>query len=163
MASADEHLSAEEWRQRAGRGQTPRRRPLLKLGTDRPRWSSVEPLADGYLFVWIGWLPKISGHQVNRFARSRLCKLARVTFGVLPPAMYPMRRARVEVLRVLGPGQKPMDPDSLGQLCAGLIDALQPSYLRTDSEKWSDIVYRNDGSRRQAGPMIELRLVYERK
>jgi hypothetical protein len=123
--------------------------------------SGVRQTNTGYVMTYNDWLPKISGHQLNRYARSRLAKRGRLVFGVLPPCLYRQQRARVEVIRVLGPRQKPLDRDSLAQWLAGLIDSLQPSYLWNDSEKWADIRYTNDGGRREQGPYIEIILTYE--
>jgi hypothetical protein len=93
-------------------------------------------------------------------ARYRLKQAGVKVFGVLPPCLYPTVKATVQVVRVLGPGQKPMDRDNLALTVAGLVDALKPSYLVDDSEKWADITYANDGSRRQWGPFIEIRIDY---
>lgn len=123
--------------------------------------SGVRQTDTGYVMTYNDWLPKISGHQLDRYARSRLVKCGRHVFGELPPCLQHQQRARVEVIRVMGPRQKPMDRDSLAQLCAGLIDSLQPSYIWNDSEKWSDVRYRNDGERRQQGPFIEIIIDYQ--
>lgn len=124
-------------------------------------FSSVRQTETGYVLRYRDWLPRISGHQLNRYARSRLAKRGRLVFGELPPVLYPTQRARVEVMRVMGPRQKPMDRDSLAQWLAGLIDSLKPSYIRDDNEAWADITYQNDGSRRSQGPAIEIRIDYE--
>jgi hypothetical protein len=123
--------------------------------------SGVRQTDTGYVMIYNDWLPKISGHQLNRYARSRLSKRGRLVFGVLPPCLYHQQRARVEVIRVMGPRQKPLDQDSLAQWLAGLIDSLQPSYLWNDSEKWANISYTNDGGRRQEGQFIEILIHYE--
>jgi hypothetical protein len=120
----------------------------------------VQKTETGWILTYTGWLPKISGHQVNRFARSRLTNLGRRTFGVLPPVLYPTGRAQVQIIRVLGPRQKPMDRDSISQLTAGLTDSLKPSYVRDDSEKYADLTYRNDDTRRQDGPAIRIVITY---
>lgn len=138
----------------------PPRRPVLRLGAKRPAFSTVQPTPTGYVFTWVGWLPRISGHQVNRFARSRLSRLGRQVFGVLPPGICATRRAHVEIVRVLGPGQKPMDDDSLALLTGGLRDSLSPSYLVNDSECQSTFRCTNDGTRRAYGPCIQITLEY---
>jgi hypothetical protein len=110
--------------------------------------------------IYCGWLPKINGHQVHRFARSRLTKKGRAAFGVLPPMLYPKGKAHVEIIRVLGPRQKEMDDDSIALLTGGLRDALKPSYIVDDSPKWSTFTYRNDDTRRMMGPFIEVIITY---
>jgi hypothetical protein len=110
--------------------------------------------------LYYGWLPRVNGHQVNKFARSRLTKKGRAVFGVLPPMLYPQCRAHVDIIRVLGPGQKPMDDDSLAAMVSGLRDALKPSWIRDDSPKFSTFRYLNDGTRRDMGPCIEVRITY---
>lgn len=132
--------------------------PYVQRGTVL---SGVRQTEMGYVMTYNDWLPHISGHQVNRYARSRLAKRGRRVFGELPPCLQHQQRARVEVIRVMGPRQKPMDRDSIAQLAAGLLDSLQPSYLRNDNEKWSDTTYRNDGSRRPEGPFIEIVIRYQ--
>jgi hypothetical protein len=110
--------------------------------------------------IYYGWLPRVNGHQVNKFARSRLTKKGRAVFGVLPPMLYPQCQAHVDIIRVLGPGQKPMDDDSLSAMVSGLRDALVPSWIRDDSPKWSTFTYVNDGTRREMGPCIEVCITY---
>lgn len=111
--------------------------------------------------IYVGWLPKISCHQVHRFARSRLVHRARRAFGVLPPCLYPQTHAHVEMIRVLGPRQKPMDDDSIALLTGGIRDALKPSYIVDDSPKWATFTYRNEDGRRDIGPRIEVRITYD--
>jgi hypothetical protein len=111
--------------------------------------------------VYYGWLPRVNGHQVNKFARSRLTKKGRAVFGVLPPILYPHCKAHVDIIRVLGPGQKPMDDDNLSAMVSGLRDALKPSWIWDDSPKWATFRYLNDGTRRAMGPCIEVRITYE--
>ena len=138
-----------------------KRRPAPVYGVNRPPHSTVVTTTDGYVFRYVGWLPRISGHQVNRFARSRLSKLVRQVFGDLPATHRVTGFATVEVLRILGPHQKPMDRDSLAQLTAGAVDGLRRGgYLKDDNERWSDTQYRNDGTRRDQGPMLEITIVY---
>jgi hypothetical protein len=111
--------------------------------------------------IYYGWLPKTNGHQVNKFARSRLTKKGRAVFGVLPPMLYPQCKAHVDIIRVLGPGQKPMDDDSIALLTGGLRDALVPSWIRDDSPKFATFTYVNDGTRRDMGPCILIEITYE--
>jgi hypothetical protein len=115
----------------------------------------------GWILVYQGWLPRISNKRVHPLAVWRLMRRGREIFGALPPMLYPQTRARVQVIRVLGPGQKPMDRDKIALTCAGLVDALTPSYLRDDSERYADITYTNDATRRQDGPSIEIVIQYE--
>jgi hypothetical protein len=119
--------------------------------------SAPEPIR----LLYYGWLPKVNGHQVNKFARSRLTKKGRAVFGVLPPMLYPQCQAHVDIIRVLGPGQKPMDDDSLAAMVSGLRDALKPSWIRDDSPKWATFTYVNDGTRRDMGPCIVIEITYE--
>ena len=123
--------------------------------------NGVQPTETGYLITYSGWLPKLSNHYVHWRGRAQLSKLTRQVFGMLPSSLCQPRRTKVEVIRVLGPRQKPMDRDSIAQMVAGLIDGLQPVYIFNDSEKWSDVTYRNDETRRQDGPFIEVKLTYE--
>jgi hypothetical protein len=111
--------------------------------------------------IYIGRLPKVSNKRLHPMARYRLTKAGRRAFGAMPPRYYPTTRATVQVVRVLGPGQKPMDRDNLAILVSGLIDALKPSYIVDDSEVWSDITYTNDGARREQGPRIEFHIRYD--
>jgi hypothetical protein len=111
--------------------------------------------------VYAGRLPKVSNKRLHPMARYRLTKAGRLAFGAMPPHYYPTTKATVEVVRVLGPGQKPMDRDNLAILVCGLIDALKPSYIVDDSERWADITYTNDGTRREVGPKIVIRIAYE--
>jgi hypothetical protein len=115
------------------------------------------------LLIYDGKLPKINGHQVNRFARSRLAKKCRIVFGTgtIPPMFYPTGKAMVRIIRVLGPRQKPMDDDSLALLTGGARDALKPAYIRDDSQKYATFTYTNDGTRREVGPRIEIEITYE--
>src|SRR5687768_13627144 len=50
-------------------------------------------------------------------------------FSALPPICYPTVKATVQVVRLLGVRQKPMDRDNLALTVAGLVDALKPSYI----------------------------------
>ena len=109
---------------------------------------------------YTGRLPKVSNKRLHPMARYRLKQAGVKVFGVLPPMCYPTVKATVQVVRVLGPGQKPMDRDNLALMVAGLVDALKPSYLVDDRERWADIRYTNDGTRRAMGPMIEIRIDY---
>ena len=110
---------------------------------------------------YTGRLPKVSNKRLHPMARYRLKQAGVKVFGVLPPMCYPTVKATVQVIRVLGPGQKPMDRDNLALTVAGLVDALKPSYLVDDSERWADIRYTNDGTRRFTGPIIEIRIEYQ--
>jgi hypothetical protein len=112
--------------------------------------------------VYAGRLPKVSNKRLHPMARHRLRRKGRLVFGSddLPKRYWPTTRATVQVVRVLGPGQKPMDRDNLAILVCGLIDALKPAYIVDDSEQWADITYTNDGTRREDGPMIEIRIAY---
>ena len=111
--------------------------------------------------VYTGRLPKVSNKRLHPMARYHLKNAGVKVFGVLPPCLYPTVKATVQVIRVLGAGQKPMDRDNLALTMAGLVDALKPSYLVDDSERWADICYTNDGTRRAPGPMIEIRMAYQ--
>jgi hypothetical protein len=112
--------------------------------------------------VYLDRMPKINGHQVSRYARSRLSKRARRIFGSddIPWFMQPQVKASVRIVRVLGPRQKPMDDDSLALLTGGIRDALKPGYIKDDSPKWATFTYVNDGTRRAIGPRIEVEIVY---
>ena len=112
--------------------------------------------------VYDGKLPKISNKYLHPMARYRLTRKGRFIFGTMPQRYWPTVKARVQVVRVLGPGQKPMDRDNLALLVSGLIDALKPDYIVDDSEAWADISYTNDGTRREDGPMIEFHIAYDR-
>lgn len=137
-----------------------RRKSLVRTTLPAP----VQPLpGGGWLLTYSGTLPRISNKRVHPLAVWRLMKQGRHTFGSLPPMLYPTTRARVEVVRVLGPGQKSLDRDKLALTVAGLIDALRPSFLVDDSEQWADITYHNDATRRQDGPIIEITIRYEEK
>jgi hypothetical protein len=147
----------------------PRSRPISthmpvpkgsKLLPDVPAGVAIGGKAPVHL-IYVGWLPRISGHQVHKFARSRLSKRARIAFGVLPPLLYPQTHAYVQIIRVLGPRQKPMDDDSIMQLTVGLRDALKPSYIVDDSPRWATFTYRNEDGRRFLGPRIEVRITYD--
>jgi hypothetical protein len=119
-----------------------------------------QPIA--YRLWYMGWLPRINGHEVNRFGRSRLVKLGRRIFGVLPPCAYATTPAIVTIRRVLGPEQRPMDDDSISLLTGGLRDALKHGgYIRDDSPRWATFVYENDASRRTLGPFIEILIRYQ--
>jgi hypothetical protein len=111
--------------------------------------------------IYLGPLPTINGHEVNRFARSRLTKRARRAFGEMPPFLYPTSKAYVRIVRVLGPGQRNMDDDSIAAQVVGIRDALKPSYIKDDSQTWATFVYVNDGTRREIGPRIEVDITYE--
>lgn len=136
------------------------RQPLRRLGVKRPSFSTMQQTPTGWVLTWVGWLPRISGHQVNKYARSRLAKLGRRVCGVLPSSLYATHRAHVDIIRVMGPGQKPMDDDSLALLTGGLRDALSPSFLVNDSERRARFQYTNDGTRRQEGPSIQIVVTY---
>lgn len=111
--------------------------------------------------IYRGRLPKISNKLVHPLARHRLQQAARrVLAANYPPLLYAKTFAQVTLVRVLGPGQKPMDSDNLAILLAGLRDALKPAYIVDDSPRWASFVYENDGSRRDQGPAIEVRIRY---
>jgi hypothetical protein len=114
--------------------------------------------ATGWRLCYYGALPRVSNKQVNWRAVWQLTARARRLFGTVPAA--PRTRARVQVIRVLGPNQRRIDRDKLALMTAGLVDALVPTYIRDDSEVYADISYTNDTSRRQDGPYIEIRIDY---
>jgi hypothetical protein len=142
--------------------QTSTSAPAGKRGRSKPDGaaSDATPGREPIRLLYYGWLPRISGHQVNKFARSRLTKKARAVFGVLPPMLYPQCKAHVDIIRVLGPGQREMDDDNISAMVSGLRDALVPSWIRQDSPKWSTFTYRNDGTRRAMGPCILIEITY---
>jgi hypothetical protein len=166
MSQGDTHITPEQWRLLTGQhGRSRRTTGIRRLpplrGAQCPAFSSVTRTETGYVLTWVNWLPKISGHQLSRYDRSRLCRLARQVFGEWPRGMHEPRRARVEVIRVLGPRQKPMDRDSLAQLTAGLVDSLKRcGYVTDDSERWATLTYTNDGTRRHEGPSIIMTIDY---
>jgi hypothetical protein len=82
-------------------------------------------------------------------------KRCRKTFGELPPAMRATRRAQVTITRVLGRNERLYDQDNLAIRYKALIDALRPSYIVSDAEKWAHISYQQDDSRRSQGPCVE--------
>jgi hypothetical protein len=114
--------------------------------------------ATGWRLCYYGALPRISNKQVGWRAVWQLRQSARQLLGPGPGS--PPWRARVQLIRVLGPGQKPLDRDKLALMTAGLVDALVPSYIRDDSERHADITYTNDVTRRQDGPYIEILIDY---
>lgn len=120
---------------------------------------AVQQTATGWLLTYTGWLPKISNKQVHHKAVWNLMKCGRRTFGELV-SWHEQRYATVKVVRVLGPRQKIMDRDKISSTCAGLVDALVPSYLKDDSEDWADITYTNCTTRRSEGPCIEILISY---
>jgi hypothetical protein len=109
---------------------------------------------------YTGRLPKVSNKRLPPMARYRLKRADVKVFGILPPMCYPTVKATVQVIRVLEPGQKPMDRDNLALMVAGLVDALKPSYLVDERERWADIRSTNDETRREKRPMIEIRIAY---
>lgn len=111
--------------------------------------------------TYYGRLPKIVNHHVHHMATNKLMKSARRTFGEVPPFMYPTTKAHVTITRVLGPGQRDMDDDSIAALVVGLRDALKPSYVVDDSPRWATFTYVNDKTRRGEGPYIEVVITYE--
>jgi hypothetical protein len=133
-----------------------------KMGRSLPdvAVSDATPGRESIRLLYYGSLPRVNGHQVNKFARSRLTKKGRAVFGVLPPMLYPQCKAHVDIIRVLGPGQRPMDDDSLSAMVSGLRDALVPSWIRDDSPKWATFTYLNDGTRRDMGPCIVIEITY---
>jgi hypothetical protein len=137
------------------RTQCPRRE--VKQGVAWGQQRSTQT-ATGWWLCYYGALPRISNKQVNWRAVWQLTARARRLFGTVPAA--PRTRARVQVIRVLGPSQRRIDRDKLALMTAGLVDALVPTYIRDDSEVYADISYTNDPSRRQDGPYIEIRVDY---
>ena len=135
----------------------PRTRRVQRYGTVL---SGVRQTEMGWVLTYNDWMPWINGHQVNKYDTSKLAKHGRKVFGELPAAMHPQVRATVEVIYVLGPRQKGFDRDSLAALCVGLLDSIQPSYLKNDNERWADVSYRNERTRRGEGPFIEIQIAY---
>ena len=67
--------------------------------------------------------------------------------------------AIVEITRVLGPREREMDSDNLAYACKGLRDPfVQGGYLVDDAPRWATFQYRQDGSRRDDGPRIEVHI-----
>lgn len=69
------------------------------------------------------------------------------------------KRVRVTITRVLGKRQSKWDPDSIGRGNAKeLMDALTAcGWWHDDSARWIERVdYRQDDTRRQDGPAVEL-------
>jgi hypothetical protein len=155
-------MTEAEYQRLLGQKCTRHKRRSLLLGANRPMWSQAMAIPQGWRIVYVGWLPSISNHHVHWRARAHLSKLTRDTFGTLPKPLCIQRYANVEVVRVLGPRQKPMDRDSLAQLTAGCLDGLQPLYLWNDSERWANITYTNCSHRRSEGPYIEMTIHYDR-
>lgn len=120
--------------------------------------------AQGWQLAYYGWLPHLSNKIVHPMARYRLKQCGCRALGSAWGAWDGRRRpgyAQVEMIRVLGPGQRAMDSDNFAILVAGLRDALTAcAYIRDDSPTWAAFRYLHDASRRAYGPFIEITIAY---
>ena len=117
----------------------------------------VHLIYDGPLYNLNRSNPKI-GHL-----KAAMLKHARRQFGTLPPSHAARVPAQVMICRVLGPRQRFLDDDkNLGNATGQLVDALvQGGWLVDDSPKWATFRFRQDDSRRQLGPRIEIDIHYQ--
>jgi len=120
-----------------------------------------KPMSQPLVLVYDEWLPsanamlRMSGWRLKQHVKRQAIN----TFGTNP---FPLKtRGVVHITRVLGPRQRFMDQDNLRLIMKPLVDALVTcGYLVNDNEVWADISYRQDETRREIGPRIELEITY---
>jgi hypothetical protein len=118
-------------------------------------------MPDTVRLVYVGKLPRTNRNAVHWSVGYRLKQQALRQFGQLPFRVE--RKARVQVTRVLGKGERGQDLfENAPWRVKKLIDAaVQAGYLYDDSPAWAVFTYAEDATRRAEGPRVEITLEYE--
>lgn len=115
-----------------------------------------------YLLIYPYDVPKSHG-TIHRMVRYGQKKRAMQYFGMLLPQQWCQVHAYVTITRVQGPRQHDLDDENLYIGCKGLRDSLKAcGYIKNDNRKWATFTYREDHTRRDEGPRIEVEVRYQR-
>lgn len=115
-----------------------------------------------YHLVYVGKLPRMNRQMPSYWLRYGLQRRCLKQFGMLP--RRETRKARVSIVRVLGPRERLMDEwENFRVAFKGGIDSLVTGgYLVDDSPRWVSFSEpRQDATRRHLGPRIEIDITYE--
>jgi hypothetical protein len=81
-----------------------------------------------------------------------------VVAGVRWRERKPEKRA-VTITRILGPKQRPYDPDNQFSACKEILDALRlQGVIFDDSPTWLELTVQEDATNRSAGPAVRVRV-----
>jgi hypothetical protein len=168
-----ERLSGKKLKPQPQESRTGSRRTGVRSAQQRTVWHGAEAIDGGWKLIYQGKLPNMNKECPDWRKRWNLKQTCLRQFGILP---FPATQfATVTITRVLGPREKQLDYENLVYAIKGAVDSLPNrrlkkrgqgytgggNYIVNDDPPHVNISYDQDVTRRQDGPMIEIRIIYE--